>query len=212
MSSTQKTGSELAVEHAAAIQGKVVLTTGVTLGTLGAGFVLAIARAQPALLILAGRSRSKNEETARAVAEQFPGVQVRTLELDLVSQAAVRAAAAIVNGWADVPRIDVLVNNAGVMAIDWAPSPEGLDSQLAINHLGHFLFTNLIMGKLLQSPAPRIVAVSSNGHRLSPFRFDDYNFRVCTSLSLSFPHFACVSRFCVEFVLEYGAWLTVELL
>lgn len=105
MSSTQKTGSELAVEHAAAIQGKVVLTTGVTLGTLGAGFVLAIARAQPALLILAGRSRSKNEETARAVAEQFPGVQVRTLtlELDLVSQAAVRAAAAIVNGWADVP-------------------------------------------------------------------------------------------------------------
>lgn len=64
------------------------------------------------------------------------------------------------------------------MAVDWAQSAEGYDSQLVVNHLGPFLFTNLIMGKLLKSPAPRIVNVTSGGHRLSPFRFEDYNFRV----------------------------------
>ncbi|KAI1085013.1 NAD(P)-binding protein [Whalleya microplaca] len=171
------TGSDLAVTHASAIKDKVVLTTGVTLGSLGSGFVLAIARAHPALLILAGRSAAKNQQTAEAVTAQFPDVKVRTLELDLISLAAVRKAGETVNAWADVPRIDVLVNNAGVMAVDFKLSPDGYESQLAINHLGNFLFTNLIMGKILKSAAPRVVNVSSNGHRLSPFRFDDWNFR-----------------------------------
>ncbi len=99
MSSDPKSGSALALTHAAAIKGKVILTTGVTLGTLGSGFVLAVARAKPSLLILAGRSPAKNEETARTVSEQFPDVKVRTLKLDLVSLAAVREAAATVNGW-----------------------------------------------------------------------------------------------------------------
>ncbi|XXH00677.1 hypothetical protein Hte_007027 [Hypoxylon texense] len=174
---TLKSGNALADEHASVIKGKVILVTGVTLGGLGGGFVLAVARAQPSLLILAGRSTAKLEQTAKAVTEQFPDVKTRVLELDLISLAAVRKAAETVNGWKDVPQIDVLVNNAGVMAIPWAVSPEGYESQLAINHLGHFLFTNLIMDKLLKSPAPRIVIVSSNGHRLSPIRFDDPNFK-----------------------------------
>lgn len=178
MTSQRQTGSGLANRHASAIKGKVILITGVTLKTIGSGFALAVARAQPSLLILAGRSSTKNQETAKAVTDEFPDVKVRTLELDLISLAAVRTAANEVNGWADVPQIDVLVNNAGVMASDWALSPDGFETQLAINHLGHFLFTNLIMGKILKSSAPRIVIVSSNGHRFSPFRFDDYNFRV----------------------------------
>ncbi|XDG09082.1 hypothetical protein ABKA04_008697 [Annulohypoxylon sp. FPYF3050] len=175
MNEDPRTASELAATYESQIKGKVVLTTGVSPGGLGAAFVLGIARSQPALLILAGRNLAKVRQTADAISTT--GVKVRILELDLISLASVRTSAEKVNSWDDVPQIDVLVNNAGVMAVDWAQSVEGYDSQLVINHLGPFLFTNLIMDKLLKSPAPRIVNVTSGGHRLSPFRFEDYNFR-----------------------------------
>lgn len=178
MNTDPRSVSDLAGLYEAQIKGKVILTTGVTLGGMGAAFAAGIARAQPALLILASRSAAKLQETAQAITKEHPSVKLRTLEVDFVSLSSVRAAADQVNGWADVPQIDVLVNNAAVMAIDWALSPDGFDSQLAINHLGPFLFTNLIMPKILKSPSPRIVNVTSDGHRLGPFRFDDYNFRV----------------------------------
>ncbi|KAI2620019.1 NAD(P)-binding protein [Hypoxylon sp. NC1633] len=175
MNTDPRSASDLAVVYEAQIRGKIVLTTGVSPGGIGAAFVAGIARARPALLILAGRNPTKVQQTAEVVSAT--GVKVRTLELDLASLSAVRAAAEKVNGWDDVPRIDVFVNNAGVMAIDWAATSEGYDTQLVTNHLGPFLLTNLLMGKTLKSPAPRVVMVTSDGHRLSPFRFDDYNFR-----------------------------------
>ena len=171
-----KSGNKLALELAPMIDGKVILTTGVTL--LGGGFVLAVARSKPSMLILAGRNTAKVEETTKAITDQFPLVKVRTLELNLLSLSSVRKAADTVNGRADIPHIDVLVNNAGVMAVDWAVSPEGYESQLVINRLGHFLFPNTMIPKILKCPQLRIVVVSNNGHRLSPFRFDDWNFRV----------------------------------
>lgn len=160
------------------IKGKIILTTGVSPGTLGATFVESIARAQPALLILATRNTTKLKQTADAIAANSPNVNVRQLQLDLGSLSAVRKAAAEVNSWADVPRIDVLVNNAGIMATNYTLSPDGFESQLATNHLGHFLFTNLIMDKILASSTPRVVNVTSDGHRLNPMRWDDFNFRV----------------------------------
>lgn len=172
----EKTASRLAKRYAAQIKGKVILTTGVSPGSLGAYFVHAIAKSQPALLILAGRNMAKVQETAKALEEE--GVKTRTLELNLGSLEDVRVASATLNGWSDVPHIDVLVNNAGVMALDYGVSHDGHENQLAINHLGPFLFTNLIMNKVLASAAPRVVMVSSDGHRLSPIRFDDVNFRV----------------------------------
>ncbi|RYP51422.1 hypothetical protein DL768_003208 [Monosporascus sp. mg162] len=170
-----KTASSLAQRYASQIKGKVVLTTGVSPETLGAVFVQAIAKSQPALLILAGRNTAKVQETAKAL--EAENVKTRTLELNLGSLKDVRAAAATVNGWDDVPCIDVLFNNAGVMAIEYGVSPEGHENHLAINHLGPFLFTNLIMDKVLASAAPRVIMVSSDGHRLSPVRFDDIHFR-----------------------------------
>lgn len=163
------------------IKGKVVLTTGVSPSTLGAIFVETIAQAKPELLILAGRNPNKLRETAETLSTAHPGLQTRLLRLDLGSLAAVREAAAEVNGWSDVPLIDVLVNNAGIMATEFALSADGFESQFATNHLGHFLFTNLIMAKILAASArgpPRVVAVSSDGHRLSPIRWADYNFTV----------------------------------
>ncbi|KAJ6780783.1 hypothetical protein PWT90_05687 [Aphanocladium album] len=170
------TASGLTKDLAAHIKGKVILTTGVSPKGLGAAFVQAIAHAQPALVILAARTPSKIAETAQAIEAACPGVRTRSLALSLDSLAAAREAAETVLSWEDVPVIDVLVNNAGIMAVEYKLSPDGFESQLATNHLGHFLFTNLIMDKILASSAPRIVNVSSDGHRLAPIRCGDYNF------------------------------------
>ncbi|KAF8891619.1 WW domain-containing oxidoreductase [Gymnopilus junonius] len=173
---TNTTSDELVKDYASLIKGKVVLTTGVSPGGLGAAFVLAIAKAQPALLILAGRDLSKVEKTAAEITSSNPTVKTRNLRVDLESLQSVREAAAEVNSWADVPVIDVIVNNAAVMAVDYALSVDGFERHLASNHLGHFLLTNLVINKVLASKSPRVVFVSSAGHRFNPFRFDDYNF------------------------------------
>ncbi|KAK3319603.1 hypothetical protein B0T19DRAFT_269566 [Cercophora scortea] len=168
---------ELVSDLAHEITGKVILITGVSPGGLGAVFAETISKAQPGLLILAGRTPSKVQQTADAVTKTHPGVKTRTLHLDLGSLQGARDAAAEMNGWTDVPAIDVLVNNAGIMATDFKLTPDGVECQFATNHLAPFLFTNLIMGKVVAAKAPRVVNVSSDGHRLNHVRFDDYNFR-----------------------------------
>ncbi|KAJ2984314.1 hypothetical protein NQ176_g61 [Zarea fungicola] len=170
------TASELVAHYAAQTKGKVILTTGVSPKGVGATFVLAITKAQPSLLILAARNPAKAEETARDIEGASPGVKTKIVELNNESFTSARTAATTVLSWADVPAIDVLMNNAGIMAPDYKLSPDQVESQFATNHLGHFLFTNLIMDKLLAAEAPRVVNVSSDGHRLSHIRWDDYNF------------------------------------
>ena len=175
---TQATADVLVKDYASEIKGKTVLTTGVSPNGLGAFFVEHIAAAEPKLLILAGRNQTKNQATADAVSKANPKVQTRTLVLDLESLKQIKGAAAEVNGWNDVPHIDVLVNNAGIMACEYATTEDGLERQFATSHVGPFLFTNLIMKKILASSSPRIVNVSSDGHRLSAMRWPDIGFSV----------------------------------
>ncbi|WYZ38118.1 hypothetical protein EsH8_III_000032 [Colletotrichum jinshuiense] len=172
----ETTGSELVAEYAEHIKGKTVLVTGVSPGGLGAHFAEKIAAASPGVLVLAGRNTAKVQQTADAITSAHPSVSVKTLELDLGSFKSARKAAETVNGWGDVQKIDVLVNNAGVMATPWGVTEDGFESQFGTNHLGPFLFTNLIIKKILSAPAPRIVTVSSDGHRLGHIRWSDYNF------------------------------------
>lgn len=172
------TAAELVKDLAHEIKGKVVLATGVSPKGLGATFVETIAGGEPALVILASRDLAKLQQVAKAITATHAQTQVRLLQLDLGSLATVRKSAAELKSWHDVPYIDVLVNNAGIMATEFALSPDGFESQLATNHLGPFLFTNLIVDKLLASKSPRIVNISSDGHRLSPIRWGDHNFRV----------------------------------
>jgi len=178
----ETTGTEVAADTAASIKDKVVLITGVSPGSLGAVFAVTIAKHEPRLLILAGRNTSKTENTAAELAIVVPSVSTRILKLDLSSQSQVRDAAREVNGYQE--QIDVLVNNSGIMAVPFQLIEDGIESQFATNHIGHFLLTNLIVNKLKTSsdgkPASRIVNISSNGYRLSPIRFDDWNFSVCT--------------------------------
>ncbi|KAK2840531.1 hypothetical protein FQN49_006185 [Arthroderma sp. PD_2] len=173
---TNTTTEELVADYAHLIKGKVVLTTGVSSKSLGAFFVQSIAAANPECLILAARNAEKLAQMATELTTAYPGVKVRTLQVDLASLKSVRDAAGELNGWDDVSVIDVLINNAGIMATEYQLSPDGFESHLAINHLGPFLFTNMIMKKLVAAEEPRIVVVSSDGHRLNPIRFHDYNF------------------------------------
>lgn len=176
--SASTTVNELVNEYADIIKGKVILTTGVTLNSLGGLFIQETASKSPELLILAGRNASKLQELAEAIAKGYPSVKTRNLVVDLSSLASVRKAAEGVNSWEDVPVIDVLVNNAGIMAVPYAKSVDGFESQFAICHLSHFLLTNLIMDKILASKSPRIVNISSNVHSLGPVRFADPHFSV----------------------------------
>ncbi|KAI9742842.1 MAG: hypothetical protein M1818_003571 [Claussenomyces sp. TS43310] len=168
------TGQGVAQDNAHAIRGKVILVTGVTPGGLGARFAEVIAKHQPKLIILAGRNVEQAGKTAAAVEAAGPGVATRVLKLDLSSQQQVREAGKEVNAYEEA--IDVLVNNAGIMAAPYTKTQDGLESQLGTNHIGHWLFTRLIIDKILASPHPRIVNVSSDGHRFSPIRWYDYNF------------------------------------
>jgi NAD(P)-dependent dehydrogenase (short-subunit alcohol dehydrogenase family) len=177
------TGEDIANDFSASIKGKTVLVTGASPGGLGASFAHIIASHSPSLIILAGRSIANTQQTASELSSKAPNVQTRILEIDLASQVSVRKAAAEVLAY-DEP-IDVLVNNAGIMACPYRTTPEGLESQFGSNHIGHFLFTNLIMEKILASKfGGRVVSVSSNGYRLSPIRFEDLGFNVCFFLVL----------------------------
>ncbi|KAH7085638.1 hypothetical protein BKA63DRAFT_22413 [Paraphoma chrysanthemicola] len=170
--------SKIAADNASSIAGKIVLTTGVTQGGLGATFVEEIAKHKPALLILAGRSASKVQATVEKIkaTPESANVETRILVLDLASQEQVRTAAKEVLAYPE-DHIDVVVNSAGIMASKYQKTVDGLEAQFGSNHIGHFLFTNLIMPKIIASKAPRIVNVSSDGHRAGGIRFDDPNFQ-----------------------------------
>jgi NAD(P)-dependent dehydrogenase (short-subunit alcohol dehydrogenase family) len=170
--------SQVASDNASHIASKIVLTTGVTQGGIGAYFVEEIAKHKPALLILAGRSKSKVQATADKIAANPSSakVQVRILILDLASQQQVREAAKEVLAYPE-DHIDVVVNSAGLMIGPFRTTSEGIELQFGSNHIGHFLFTNLIMPKILACKAPRVVNVSSDGHRFGGIRFDDFSFQ-----------------------------------
>ncbi|KAE8422761.1 hypothetical protein BDV36DRAFT_290931 [Aspergillus pseudocaelatus] len=158
------------------ISGKAILITGVSPGSLGESFVKQVAVAQPAIFILAGRSVPKMQGLIDELNNTHPRIKVKPLMLNLLSFTDVRKAAETVNSWTDVPKIDVLVNNAGIMAVPYKLTEDGFESQFQTNHLSHFLFTNLIMGKILASQTPRVVLVSSGVHRVGHIRWSDYNF------------------------------------
>ncbi|KAF4121687.1 Short-chain dehydrogenase [Geosmithia morbida] len=180
MDTSFPTAEELVSRYADNIKGKIILTTGVTPGSIGASYVKAVAGGSPALLILAGRSQEKLDKQAAVVRATNPAVPLRTLLIDLSSLESTRRAAATVNSWDDVPRIDVLCNSAAIMAWPYSVSPEGFENQLLTNHVTHFLLTNLIMEKLLKSDRPRVISVASSGHRFSPIRWGDMHFEVRT--------------------------------
>jgi protochlorophyllide reductase len=123
---------------------------------------LAVAGAE---VVLACRSTGRAEAAAAALRTEVPGAVVSTAQLDLADLDSVRAFAAALPG----DRLDLLVNNAGLMAIDEARTAQGFEMQFGVNHLGHFVLTGLLLPRLLATPGSRVATMSSMGHRAARF-------------------------------------------
>ncbi|GFF94063.1 short-chain dehydrogenase [Aspergillus lentulus] len=169
------TGSEVVAALPDRVIGKTFVITGASHGGLGAQTALCLALANPAEIILLGRSEEKVSPVMKDISKISPSTIVRFIRIDLMSCASVRAAAAEIN--ASVSKIDVLINNAGIMGVKFSLTAENVESHLGANHIGHFLLTNLLVPKLEASGGgARIVNVSSAMYQLSPVIFDNYNF------------------------------------
>ncbi|QZD87330.1 SDR family NAD(P)-dependent oxidoreductase [Qipengyuania psychrotolerans] len=153
------------------LSGRTALITG---GYSGLGRETARAMAaKGAHVILSGRDETKLAEAAAQIAEET-GAKVETLACDLASLDSVRKAAAEANERFD--KIDLLINNAGVMACDQAQTADGFEMQFGTNHLGHFVLANHLVPLLEKGEDARIVNLSSRGHHIAPVDFDDPNF------------------------------------
>ncbi len=143
--------------------GRTVVVTGPSVGGLGHHTALELAR-RGARVVLAGRTPAKLEATEKAILAEVPHARLTHLQVDLSDLDSVRGAAARA---AELGAIDVLVNNAGVMGTAYQRTAEGLELQMATNHFGPFLLTGLLLPQLVASGGARVVAVSSNFHRVA---------------------------------------------
>jgi NAD(P)-dependent dehydrogenase (short-subunit alcohol dehydrogenase family) len=153
------------------LSGKTALVTGAS-GGLGAETARALA-SKGASVTLAVRNLDKGEEVARNIRDAT-GSQVDVVELELASLPSVRACA---EGWlANHGPLNLLINNAGIMACPLDRTSEGWEMQFATNHLGHFLLTMLLLPALRTGTPSRIVNLSSGAHRFGGVDFDDIHF------------------------------------
>lgn len=154
------------------LTGKLALVTG---GTSGIGEETARALASKgARVVITARDAVKGEEVAKRIRESTGNPNVEVEELELASLASIRSF-----GERFLKRHDslqILVNNAGVMACPFGKTQDGFETQFGTNHIGHFLTTCLIAPALIKGAPSRVVCVSSLGHHISPVVFDDIHF------------------------------------
>lgn len=124
-------------------------------------------------IVIPARTQEKGDEAAKLIKESVPNARVDVLVCDLSNLSSIRAFAEVFNSKYD--RIDLLINNAGVMACPFSKTADGFEMQFGTNHLGHFLLTNLLMEPVKKGQG-RIVNLSSLGHQMSDVDFDDPNF------------------------------------
>lgn len=154
------------------LTGTRVFVTGATSG-LGKETVRAMA-AKGASVMMAGRSHEKLDTAAAEIKSAHPGAQLDTIVCDLASLDSVRACGAEARERMDA--IDILINNAGVMATPKTHTKDGFESQFGTNHLGHFALTKELMPLVEAGKNKRIVNLSSRGHQIAPAHLEDPNF------------------------------------
>src|SRR5438874_12718380 len=148
---------------------KICLVTGATHG-IGRATARALA-ASGATVLVHGRDLARARAVAGDISRATGNPEVRSVQADFAQLAQVRRLAPELHSL--LPRLDVLINNAGLMAAVHTRSPDGYDLTFAVNHLAPFLLTNLLLEKLERSAPARVIVVASEAHRRATLDFGD---------------------------------------
>lgn len=160
-------------EQIASQSGKRVVITG---SNSGIGFEAARVLAKKgANLVLAVRNLDKGDAAAEDLEAEIPGVKVDVMQLDLADLDSVHQFADDYRGRFD--KLDILINNAGIMVPPYRETKDGFELQFGTNHLGHFALTGRLLEVLLATDKSRVVVVSSSAHTRGEINFDDLNFK-----------------------------------
>ncbi|MHB8420563.1 MAG: SDR family oxidoreductase [Myxococcales bacterium] len=151
------------------LRGKTALVTGATSG-VGGAIAIGLARLGARVGVTA-RDEGKGRAAIEAIGRAVPGAAAELFRCDFASQKSIRALAAEVDRRFD--RLHVLVNNAGAINPERRVTEDGLELTFAVNHLGYFLLTELLLPKLVASAPARIVSTASAAHRAARLRWDD---------------------------------------
>lgn len=150
--------------------GKTFVVTG---ANSGLGFeITRVLAARGARVVMACRSKPNADEAIGRIRDLTPVADLEFLAYDQSDLDSIRAAAEKLSAG---PMIDVLINNAGVMAFKHSRTQQGFEHHFGTNHLGTFAFTSLLLRKLAEAPAPRVVITGSASHRTGVIDFDDLN-------------------------------------
>ncbi|KAF5858207.1 hypothetical protein ETB97_004710 [Aspergillus alliaceus] len=173
------TNEQVIEAFASQIKGRTYVITGAGKPSIGSQMATSLAKAAPAHILIASRTAAKVEPVLVDIKEIDSSVKTTFVQVDLTDHDSVRRAAQEI--LAAAPKIDVLINSAGIMAIkDYTVDKQGIELQLSANHVGHFLLTNLLAPALLsagsQPGGARVVNLTSSGYLISRFRFDDWNY------------------------------------
>ena len=153
------------------MNGKIIVITGANSG-IGYEAARALA-AKGATVIMACRDQQKGHRAAQNIENEGPPGEVAVMQLDLADLASVRQFTQDFHS--NYAKLDILINNAGVMAIPYQKTADGFEMQFGTNHLGHFALTGLLLDRLLQTENSRVVTVSSTAHTMGQVDFDNLN-------------------------------------
>ncbi len=161
------------IEDMPELTGKIIVVTG---GNSGLGYESVKAFAMKgAEVVLASRSTEKGEEARTEILKAIPGGKIKVMQLDLGDLDSVRSFSTAFRK--NYKKLDVLLNNAGIMMSPYFQTKDGFEGQFGINHLGHFALTGLLIDVVLKTPGARIVNVSSGAHKRGVMDFNNLQFK-----------------------------------